>query len=62
MEPTQKNSIPVITPCATIPKMAALIPIGVRVAMASMTKPMWPTEENAINRFRSRCARQASAA
>jgi len=40
--------------------MAALIPIVVRVAMPSITNPMWPTEENAIRRFRSFCARHAS--
>jgi len=39
-----------------------LIPIGVSVAMPSITNPMCPTEENAIRRFRSRCARHASAA
>ena len=30
--------------------------------MPSMTKPMCPTDENAISRFRSFCARHASAA
>ena len=30
--------------------------------MPSMTKPMCPTDEKAISRFRSFCARQASAA
>ncbi len=45
-----------------MPKIAALMPTVVRVAIPSITKPMWPTEENAIRRFRSFCARQASAA
>ena len=36
--------MPVITPCATIPKIAAWIPIVVSVAMPSITNPMWPTE------------------
>jgi hypothetical protein len=43
-----------MTPWATIPKMAALIPTSVRVAMPSITNPMCPTEENATSRFRSR--------
>ena len=38
---------------------AALIPMGVNVAIPSITKPMCPTEENAINLFRSVCARHA---
>ncbi len=54
--------MPVITPWATIPKTAAWIPIVVSVAIPSITNPMCPTEENAISRFRSFCARQASAA
>ena len=54
--------MPVITPWATMPKIAAWIPIVVSVAMPSITNPMWPTEENAIRRFRSFCARHASAA
>ena len=54
--------MPVITPCATMPKIAAWMPIVVSVAMPSITKPMWPTDENAIRRFRSFCARHASAA
>ena len=37
--------MPVMTPWATMPNTAALIPVGVRVAMPSITKPMWPTEE-----------------
>ena len=45
-----------------MPKIAALIPIVVRVAIPSITNPMWPTELNAMSRFRSFCARQASAA
>ena len=60
MEPATKNSIPVITPCATMPKIAALIPVGVSVEMPSITKPMCPTEENAIRRFMSVWARQHS--
>ena len=44
-----------------MPKMAALIPISVSVAMASITKPMWATDEKAISRFMSVWARQHSA-
>ena len=58
--PTRKNSRPVMTPCATLAYRAPLIPTGVSVAMPSRTKPMWPTEENATRRLRSRWARQAS--
>ena len=54
--------MPVIMPCATMPKIAAWIPIVVSVAMPSITNPMCPTDENAISRFRSFCARHASAA
>ena len=54
--------MPVITPWATMPKIAAWMPIVVSVAMPSMTKPMWPTELNAISRFKSFWARQARAA
>ena len=48
-------------PWATMPKMAALKPNGVSVAMPSITKPMWDTDENAISRFMSVWARQQSA-
>ena len=61
MEPTTKNSIPVMTPWATMPKIAALIPVGVSVAMPSITKPMCPTELKAMSRLRSVCAMQHSA-
>ena len=53
--------MPVIRPWATMPKTAALMPKSVRVAMPSITKPMWATDENAIRRFMSRCARQHNA-
>ena len=56
-----KNSMPVMRPCATIPKIAALMPNVVSVAMPSITKPMWETDENAISRFMSVCARQHNA-
>ena len=49
-----------MTPWATIPMTAALMPASVRVEMASITKPMCPTDENAISRFMSVWARQAS--
>ena len=49
-----------ITPWATMPTMAALMPTSVKVEMPSITKPMWPTEEKAIRRFMSVWARQAS--
>ena len=45
-----------------MPKIAAWIPISVSVAMPSITKPMCPTDENAIRRFRSFWARHASEA
>ncbi len=60
-EPAMKKSMPVMRPWATMPKMAALMPIGVSVAMASITKPMWATDEKAISRLRSVWARQPSA-
>ena len=44
-----------------MPKIAALMPNSVSVEMPSMTKPMWATDENAINRFMSVWARQPSA-
>jgi hypothetical protein len=47
-------------PWATMPMMAALMPTSVRVAMPSITKPMWPTDEKAMSRFMSVWARQAS--
>ncbi len=53
--------MPVIRPWATMPNTAALNPSGVSVAMPSMTKPMWATDEKAINRFMSVWARQPSA-
>ena len=56
-----KNSIPVMTPWATMPKTAALTPIWVSVAMPSITNPMCPTELKAIIRLRSVWARQLRA-
>ena len=53
--------MPVMRPWATMPKTAALKPKSVSVAMPSITKPMWATDENAISRFMSVCARQHSA-
>ena len=53
--------MPVMRPCATMPKTAALMPKSVRVAMPSITKPMCATDENAMRRFMSRCARQHNA-
>ena len=58
--PTRKNSRPVIAPCATLAKFAAAAPCGVRVEIASTTKPMCPMLEYAISRLRSVWARQAS--
>ena len=52
--------MPVMTPWATMPMTAAVIPTGVRVAMPSITKPMCPTDEKAMSRFMSVWARQAS--
>ena len=49
-------------PWATMPKIAALMPTEVSVAMPSITNPMCPTEEKAISRFRSFWARQHSEA
>ena len=60
-EPARKKSIPVMIPWATIPKMAALIPKSVNVAIPSITKPMWATDENAIRRFMSVWAKHPSA-
>ena len=56
-----KKSMPVMRPWATMPKIAALMPNVVSVAMPSITKPMCATDENAISRFMSVCARQPSA-
>ena len=47
-------------PWAIMPMIAALMPMSVRVAIPSMTKPMWPTDEYAMRRFMSVWARQAS--
>ena len=52
--------MPVMRPWATMPNTAALSPKLVSVAMPSMTKPMWATDENAISRFMSVSARQHS--
>jgi len=60
-DPATKNSMPVMRPCATIPKIAALMPKVVSVEIPSITKPMCATDEKAINRFMSVCARQPSA-
>ena len=60
-EPAMKNSIPVMRPWATMPKMAALMPKLVSVEMPSITKPMWATDEKAMSRFMSFWARQPSA-
>ena len=57
-EPATKKSMPVMRPWATMPKMAALMPKSVSVAMPSITKPMWATDEKAISRFMSVWARQ----
>ena len=40
-----KNSMPVMRPWATMPKMAALMPKSVRVEMPSITNPMCATDE-----------------
>ena len=53
--------MPVMSPCATMPKSAALMPREVSVLMPSITKPMCATDENAIRRFMSVWARQPSA-
>ena len=53
--------MPVIRPWATMPNIAALMPSGVSVAMPSITKPMWATDEKAMSRFMSVWARQPSA-
>ena len=57
-EPATKKSMPVMRPWATMPKIAALMPNVVSVAMPSITKPMCATDENAISRFMSVWARQ----
>ena len=56
-----KNNMPVMRPWATMPMTAALRPKSVSVAMPSMVKPMWETEEKAMSRFMSVCARQPRA-
>ena len=43
-----------------MPNSAALMPSGVSVLMPSITNPMCATEENAIRRFMSVCAKQPS--
>ena len=53
--------MPVMRPWATMPKMAALMPKSVSVAMPSITKPMWATDENAMSRFMSRLREAARA-
>ena len=60
-EPAMKNNMPVMMPWATMPKTAALNPKSVSVAMPSITKPMCATDENAISRFMSVCARHPRA-
>ena len=42
-----------------MPIIAALIPTGVNDAIPNITKPICPTDENAINLFKSVCAKQA---
>ena len=61
IEPAKKNSMPVMRPWATMPMIAALMPKSVSVAMPSITKPMWATDENAMSRFTSVWARQPRA-
>ena len=61
IEPAMKKSMPVMRPWATMPKMAALMPKSVSVAMPSITKPMWATDEKAMSRFMSVWARQPRA-
>ena len=56
-----KKSMPVMRPWATMPKIAALMPKLVSVAIPSITKPMCATDENAMRRFMSVCARQHNA-
>ena len=53
--------MPVMRPWATMPNTAALRPKSVRLAMPSITKPMWATDEKAISRFMSVWARQPRA-
>lgn len=40
-------------PWAMLAKSAPFTPVGVIEEMPSSTKPMWPTEEYAMSRFRS---------
>ena len=54
--------MPVMRPWATMPKIAALMPKSVSVAMPSITKPMCATDENAISRFMSRLRETAQRA
>lgn len=55
-----------MSPWAMLANSAPLTPVGVMLAMPRRTKPMWPTEEYAMSRFRSplapgrASARQAS--
>lgn len=42
-----------MSPWAMLAKSAPLTPVGVMLAMPRSTKPMWPTEEYAMSRFRS---------
>jgi len=44
-----------------MPNIAALTPKSVRVEMPSITNPMCATDEKAMSRFMSVCARQPSA-
>ena len=60
-EPARKKSMPVMRPWATMPNTAALRPKSVRLAMPSITKPMWATDEKAISRFMSVWARHPRA-
>ena len=60
IEPDMKKSNPVIIPWATIPIIAAFIPIEVNDEIPSITNPICPTEEKAINLFKSVCAKQAN--
>ena len=60
-EPARKKSMPVMRPWATMPMIAALMPKSVSVAIPSITKPMWATDEKAMSRFTSVWARQPRA-
>ena len=52
--------MPVMTPWAMLPNSAAWMPASFIAAMPSITKPMWPTDENAMSRLTSVWARQHS--